>query len=63
MLCVLYNHYRILRIITNIHIYHINDIYTHIGDINLIVSERMREEMMVGYCAAITFVDKQVRYI
>lgn len=31
-----------------------------LGDINMAFTDRMREEAMIGYCAAITFVDKQL---
>ena len=30
------------------------------GDINMPFTDRMRDELMLGYCAAITFVDKQL---
>ena len=32
----------------------------NMGDINMVVSETMRDEMMQGYCASITYVDKQL---
>ena len=60
-ICTLHYIYGHIYVYVIYYKYAIQHTYTlYIGDINLIISERMREEMMVGYCAAITFVDKQV---
>jgi hypothetical protein len=34
-----------------------------IGDINAAFTDTMHDELMKGYCAAITFVDKQVCFL